>query len=306
MRYPDRMVAAVKPAELRDHLVEQNRYFASSDDLCELLGVQPESLYGSLHRPSERGEIVNVCPGGWVAVPARVQNLPHPMPPPTWYLDAMMGHLGHPYYAGFCEAARYWGAEHHMSFVTTVVTSARSSHRTDRQLRRTHPEALKKGAVRMRYVHCRDPESKSLYTREYGDGGAHPMGTKVVYSTPETTVLDAVERPEFSMGLDNVSNIACGFLLWGCLSPDALAADALNYPVSVRQRTGAILEKSVEHMGIPFDLAPLKETLPSRLNRVPLFKEFEAWFPPLYSVPDPLPVDRTWNVIGNGLLAPEV
>lgn len=293
----------LRPGELRDFLVEGNRWFASSDELCELLGVLPGSLHGSLHRPVERGEMANVCPRGWVPVPDHCRGEPCPMPPPTWYLDEMMRHMGHSYYVGYNAAAERWGAAHHRSLVVPVVTTARSSHRTARSLERSHP-ASADAAARIRYVH-RDPAGRSVDERIWDVGCTHPPGTRVVYSSPEATLLDAAERPDLVMGPDNVCNIACGMLLWGHMTPAGLAAEALGYPIHARQRAGTIMDRAVEHTGIDFDLGPLRAAVPRHPKKTPLYKSVERWFPAAHAVPDPLPADR-WGTLLNGLLDPDV
>ncbi len=301
------MSSVLKPAELRDYLEEQGQYFVSSSELCELLKTKPTSLHGALRRVQEHEEIINICPEGWVIAPALMKGKSaYPLPHPCWYVDAMMKHLRHPYYVGFARAASLWGGGHRRSYVVSVVSTARAKHRTDQEIQKTYPEALLSGVVRMRYVFDSTIEAKSTRTHIHKEPFMHRRGAKVIYSTPEVTFLDAVERPELSMGLDNVSNIACGFLLWESISPDVLAAEAMNYPAVVRQRAGVILETSMQHMGLQFDLAPLQDTLPSRRKYVPLFEGFKTWFPASHIVPDPLPKHKVWHVTVNGLLSPEM
>ena len=294
--------ATLKPADLRDCLIEQNRYFATSDDLCELLGVRPESLYGSLHRPAERGEMANVCPGGWVPVPGYTED-PWGLPPLTFYLDEMMRHLGHDYYIGHASAAERWGAAHHRPlYKTTVVTTARTAHRTEKDSRFSEASRQSDMLSLVRYLHSRSIKSKQLDVMRGGDQSRLPLGVAVAYSSPEVTLLDMVERTSTHSGVDHAGNTACLLLLWGHLDAGILAEQSLAYPTSTRQRAGFILEAASAHMGIPFDVSMLADSLPRRSGKVRLFAGCDHWFPPIYEVPDVFAVHPTWRVQVNGLL----
>ena len=293
--------ATLKPADLRDCLIEQNRYFATSDDLCELLGVRPESLHGSLHRPAERGEIVNVCPGGWVPAPDCADN-PWGLPPLVFYLDEMMRHLGHDYYIGHASAAERWGAAHHRPLHETVVTTAKTAHRTERDSR--FPEASRQSDMLplVRYIHSRSIKSKQSDIVRGGGQSLLPPGVAVAYSSPEVTLLDMVERTSTHPGVDHASDTACLLLFWGHLDAGALAGQSLAYPTSTRQRAGFILEAASAHMGIPFDVSMLADSLPRRSRKVRLFTGCDHWFPAMYEIPDVFAVHPTWRVQVNGLL----
>lgn len=295
----------MKPADLRDHLVEQGRYFASSDDLCDLLDVRPESLYGSLHRPSERGEITNVCPGGWVPTPVGYQAAgPWLLPPLTWYVDDMMRHLGHDYYLGHSTAAERWGASHHRSSYETLVTTARTTHRTAEDSR--CPEPGPAPLPLAKYIYSSSIGSKETDTL-VGDGESWlPAGVSVVYSSPEVTLLDMVQRARTGTAVDNACNTACLMLFWGHLDAEKLTEQSFAYPLPTRQRTGRIVDAASEHMGVPFDSGLLSASLPTSLEPVSLFPGCDHWFPPLHDIPGRFEVLFPWQIEQNGLLAPDV
>ena len=54
----------MRPSEVGEYLTAQGRCFASSEELCALLGVAPAVLPSSLRRAVARGDFVKVCRGG--------------------------------------------------------------------------------------------------------------------------------------------------------------------------------------------------------------------------------------------------
>ena len=301
------MATKVKPADLRDNLIEEGRYFVSSTDLCQLLGVQPKSLYGALHRPAERNEITNVCPRGWVTTPVEYQ-IRNPkrqkpgLPPLTWYIDGMMAHLGHEYYIGHHGAAQRWGMAHHWSPNTPVVTTARSKHR----MRGKTANGVDRGgqAPTARYIYCNSINSKQRHA-QVGPDGWLPDGVQVLYSSREATLLDLVQSARTGPAVDRACDAACLLLLMEQMDIGALADQALAYPIPVRQRAGRLVDAASEHMAIPVDTGPLAETLPGRPNPVRLFPHGDNW-PVLYDRPDKHKVYLPWKVEENGLLDPDV
>ena len=53
----------MRPSDVGEYLTAQGRCFASSEELCALLGVAPAVLPSSLRRAVARGDFVKVCRG---------------------------------------------------------------------------------------------------------------------------------------------------------------------------------------------------------------------------------------------------
>jgi predicted transcriptional regulator of viral defense system len=109
--------------------------------------------------------------------------------PAEWFVDAMMRHLGRPYYVGLLSAAAMHGASHQAPQVFQVMTD-RANLVRKRDL----------GRVRLRFYSnahiSEDPTSRITVPSGY-----------VVASTKETTVVDLVSKPRASAGLSNVATI---------------------------------------------------------------------------------------------------
>ncbi len=61
--------AAVTPRTLTDWLIARGRHFVTTDEVAQLVGVEPNVVSVSLQRAREANKIVSVTKGGWVPVP---------------------------------------------------------------------------------------------------------------------------------------------------------------------------------------------------------------------------------------------
>ncbi len=226
----------VSPSALPDWLLGRGRLFITTAEIAELTGLSEAAVPVHLHRARAANKIVSVTKGGWVPVPLVYRT--SGAPPPIHYIDYMMKHLGHAYYVGFLSSARIFGASHQVPMVLQVVTPAILR---DRQI----------GANRLRFIRRSDTASRP--TQQH-DTEAGP----VTISTPETTVLDIVESPERAAGLDNVANVLGEFIADERIDITALADAATQYPRTVVQRTGWLLQYMADEVDEEVDLAPLR------------------------------------------------
>ena len=59
---------ATKPSDLPDWLIAHGRHFVTSDEVSELVGVDPSSVRQSLRRPLAANKIVSITNGAWAPV----------------------------------------------------------------------------------------------------------------------------------------------------------------------------------------------------------------------------------------------
>ena len=294
----------MRPSDVREYLTAQGRCFASSEELCALLGVAPAVLPSSLRRAVARGDFLKVCRGGWAARDDRCQQLGSELPDLELYVDDMMEHLGHRYYLGFNAAALVYGVAHRYFTTTVVITSSRTVHRSRAQIEARHRGRASTEVV---YTHTAQPHRRGVNRRRMAQspGGRE---TFVNYSPAEVTLLDMVQRPDLAGGLDQVATVACGLVEHGLLDPEVLASQALTYPETVRQRVGHILDEAVAALdmpGVAFDSGPLASTLTARAAVTPLMPGVDRFFPPVCDENAPLRVDERWRVRVNALLDPD-
>ena len=293
----------MRAAEAREQIIASGSLFASSEQLCTMLGVTLAQLPAALRRAVARGDFAKVCRGGWIARDDTTKAIGRRLPDLRAYIDDMMGHLGHDYYVGFIAAAAAHGAAHRRFTNTVVVTSARTAHRR----LDTGQRPPVNGSMTVAYLHSKDPLHRGVHRRRMPESRYLP-GTFVNYSPAEVTLLDMVQRPDRSGGLDHVATCAGDLVFAGALDPAALAEAALAYPQTVRQRCGHILDTAVAEVGFgtSFDTGPLRGAIPQPAAITPLMPDTDRFFPHAYDETAALAVDSRWQVRVNALLDPDL
>ena len=165
--------ATVNPGALADWLIARGQHFVSTDEVAELVGVEPSVVSVSLQRAREASKIVSVTKGGWVPVPPEYRGAG--APPPLHYIDPLMRHLGHPYYVGLLSAARLHGASHQVPMVLQVVTPALLRNR-------------RIGSNRIEFIRRSSAARRSTVQHNVPTG-------RITVAAPVVTVLDLVEGP---------------------------------------------------------------------------------------------------------------
>jgi len=235
-------------------------------EASELLGIPEAHVSPTLARWQRQGSLFSPTKGLYVAIPPEFRLWG--TVPASHFIDAMMGHLGHPYYVGRLSAAEVHGYGHQRPQVFQVITTAQLRDRSF-------------GRVRIAFS-----TSRHAAERPAVDVNT-PTGTMRV-STRETTVFDLVAHPNESGSLDNVATILGEMLDDAALDFQALAALADGYPASVGQRVGWLIDFMAEYVDVQASTEPLHRRL-SRSAAVMLDP----------SGPREGQVDERWHVIVN-------
>lgn len=229
--------AAVNPSALADWLLARGRHFVTTEEVAELVGVEPSVVSNSLQRAREVNKIVSVTKGGWVPVPPEYRDAG--APPPLHYVDPLMRHLGHTYYVGLLSAARLHGASHQVPMVLQVVTPALLRNR-------------RVGSSRIEFTRRSLAGSRPTVQRDVPTG-------RITVASPEVTVLDLVEAPSSGGGLSNVATVIGDLLQEGAIGSDALAETAADYPIAIAQRTGYLVDHMAGEVASSVNTDPLAE-----------------------------------------------
>src|SRR2546426_2353709 len=217
------MASPVKARDLADHFLTAGRYTFTLAEAQDVLGAEdPGAVYTGISRLRKRHELFSPAHGLYVAVPPEYRNLG--VVPADWFIDAMMNHLGRPYYVGLLTAAAMHGASHQAPQVFQVITD-RSYLVRKRDVGRT----------RLRFYSSKTVDQDPT-TRITVPSGYVTVGTK------ETTVVDLVGKPRASGGLSNVATIIREI---GELKGSDLARVASRRGRAIARRVGWL----VEHFG---------------------------------------------------------
>lgn len=207
-------------AKLPDALLAAGIHAFSAQDAAEVAGIKPSSAWPALARLTKNRLAFSPARGLYVPIPPEYRSWG--AVPATWFVDALMSHLGRAYYVGYLSAAEIYEAAHQRPQVFQVVV--------DRDVR-----DRSFGRVRLRFITNRDVAALPSIRRNT------PTGTMAI-STPALTALDLANRPENGGALHNVATVLIDLANDSKLDDAALAELMPQFPVAASRRLGWIVE----------------------------------------------------------------
>jgi len=251
-------------AEFVDALQAEGRYTFDRDEASAALQTSSLMLKKAVMRLAIKSRIVVPKRGFYVIVPIEYRSAG--APPPSWFIDDLMRHLGKSYYVGVLSAAGLHGAAHEQPQEFQVVTRAAA-------------RPVVAGRARIRFLGKRRHDQTPTVELKT------ETGTMRV-STPEGTAIDLVRYATSAGGLGNVATV---------LAELAERIDAALLGEAVRAEGGLV---HVQRLGYLLDLVGAGERA-QELAR--LVAEGCPRNTPLR--PDRptrgCPVDRRWRVVVN-------
>lgn len=201
-------------------LQARGRYTFTRKQAAEVLGRADAGLTKALGRLTRKRRIVSPRRGFYVIVPAEF-SIPG-SPPADWFIDHLMGYVGHPYYVGLLSAAAYHGAAHQQPQQFHVVAAVPM-------------RPVRVGRVSIVFVKKERIEGWPVQRVNTSTG-------TMAISTPEATALDLVRYVAVAGHLSNVATVLSE--LGEQIDPDKLVAVALEtgVEISVVQRLGYLLD----------------------------------------------------------------
>ena len=213
------MHSPIHAAEVPDALIARGRYSAPSSELRALTGLDGDAFDQALARLRRAGKMVSPAKGFWVVVPAEYRSMG--APPPEWFVDGMLRHLGRRYYVSFLTAAAAHGARHQAAMSFQVVVDR---HLSARRVGRTPFEFVTDA-----HAGQMDSVAALTHTGEYQ------------LASVETTAVDLVWQPGRSGGLGNVLTVLTEI---GDLDAERLAALAASRSTATARRLGWLLARA--------------------------------------------------------------
>jgi hypothetical protein len=207
------------PAYMTD-LLSAGRAVFTRDEAITKLGVTANGFLKAAERQQRRRALLNPRRGFYVVVPP--QFLSWGAPPPTWYVDDLLRHEGHPYYVGLLKAAELHGATHQAVMAFQVIT--------DKRLPK-----IRAGRSIISFVYRKDMASVN--------GGIIDQKTdtgRMKISSPELTALDLLRYARAAGTIDSIATVLSD--LGPRLKPEALAKLAPAFERTVIQRLGYLLD----------------------------------------------------------------
>lgn len=201
-----------------EQLLLQGKHYFTTEDLQKNLGMNKNTLSVSLSRLSKKGRVKMIRRGFGI-----ILEIGGFEPHPSYYIEAMMNHLGVQYYVGLLTAAAHWGAGHQASMSYQVVVD-----------RPVFKISFKK--FRMEFVTKKETFPEKGIQRVAGVGGYFKI------SSPELTAIDLVRFPKKSGHLNNIATVLKDLASkWDGRSMFSLCLDSLVPSVTL-QRLGYLLD----------------------------------------------------------------
>ncbi len=249
-------------------LVAQGRYWVSSQEAAEFVGVPTAHVYPGLGRLRRRGSMFSPARGFHVVIPPEYRSWG--VLPGELFIDGMMRALGRDYYVGLLTAAAMHGASHQAPQVFQVMVDRAVA---DRDIER----------VRLRFYANEHLAQMVVEERQVPTG-------RIRLATRETTLIDLVVHPDDAGGL---SNIATVIIEIGEIDVPLLAQLAAARSRSVARRLGWLLQEHRDDLdlGALREVASAADRYPTRLVR---------------GLPARGPIDARWSLQVNATVEPDL
>ena len=171
-----------------EELLGQGRYTFSREEAQKRLGTKPAATYMVLRRLEKESRLAMPKAGFYTIVDP--QHRSTGILPPDWFVHALMGNMGKPYYVGLLSAAQIHGAAHHrpQEFQVVIPTSE----------------------IRPRTIHIKNVRIRFFSKSPFEKSGVIQVKTPTGYqrvSTPETTAWDLVRYYKSAGGYENVITV---------------------------------------------------------------------------------------------------
>jgi predicted transcriptional regulator of viral defense system len=227
--------------EYVDWLQQSGRYSFTRGGVLGDLPLSPIAVKRAAERLIGQGRLVAPRRGFFVVVPLEYKSAG--APPPSWFIDELMGFHRQPYYVGLLSAAALHGAAGEQAQEFQIVTN--------RQLR---PATA--GRSRIRFLLKRHVERTPTVAIKTETGSMR-------VSTPEATAIDLVRYPGHGGGWNNIAGVTAD--LAERIEADRLAEAArLEDDLAAAQRVGFLLE----HVGAADKTGPLAAWIAAERPRV--------------------------------------
>jgi predicted transcriptional regulator of viral defense system len=221
-----------------DHLRMDGQYWLSRKEAIATLNVSDNAFKLAAHRLSVKGSLKRVRGDFFIIVPPEHRAIGSLSA--TWFIDALMRHLGQKYYVGLLAAAALHGAAHQQPMTFQVITNKPTRNITV-------------GQVFIEFI-CKIKIQSYFYQLK------KTMSGTIQVSTPEMTAFDLVRYINSAGQVNHVATVLCELVEQ--LNAEKLADHLKNDDVEITttQRLGYLLDV----LQLPIDLLPLENQLKKR------------------------------------------
>ena len=251
-------------------LLSAGQVVFTAEEAEHALGIGHGAFLDAAERLQRREAVLNPRQGFYVVVPP--QHASWGAPPPAWYIDALMGHVGQAYYVGLLKAAELHGATHQAVMEFQVVTAKRIPR-------------IRAGRSLIVFYFRKNVEAVTAGIEDCKTD----TGTMKI-SSAALTALDLLRYPQASGGIDTVAAVLSDF--GQKIDPEQLAALSAVVERPVVQRLGYLLD----HLGHDSLTGPMLESLRARGSPPWIELDRQEARDPDFA-PEPRQRDLRWRIV---------
>ncbi len=262
----------IKLSDFINSLLSTGRTVFTAEEAEQALDVNHGAFLDAAERLQHRQLLLKPRQGFYVIVPP--QFFSWGAPPPTWYIDALMGNEGqeNSYYVGLLKAAEFHGATHQAVMEFQIVTAKRLP-------------VIRAGRSLITFYYRKEFNIVSEgIQRQKTDTGSMRI------SSPALTALDLLRYPRAAGGSDNIATILADL----AHKIESIQLEALSARVErpVVQRLGHLLD----FLGYEALTEPMLDALYAR--GVPPWVELDRYTRQARDIlPKPHLRDLRWRVV---------
>ncbi len=206
-------------SEYLEKLVSEGRHYFISEELEANLGMNKNTVSASLSRLAKKKKVKVIRHGFGI-----ILGFGGIEPDPSYFLDAMMNHLGVSYYVALLTAAKHWGAGHQASMTYQVIVN--------KPVYKLNFEKMKIDFI----------TKLGTFPKE-GIKKVGSLGGYIQISTPELTAIDLVRFPKKAGHLSNVATVLSELIEKVDPKTFPLILNDVNSPTVTLQRLGFLLDE---------------------------------------------------------------
>lgn len=255
-----------------ENLARKGQYYFTVGEIAEALSLNEGYVFVALSRLAKKGK-AKIIRSNFGIITGHTSGVLDP----SYFVSAMMKHLGSRYYVGLLSAASYWGASHQSPMVYYIVAEKVI-------------KPIRLGGIRIEFITKSNFDEITEIQKVAGVGGYYNV------STPELTAIDLLKFPKKSGHLNNIATIL------GDLTPRIdfkklrLLCERPSIPTALVQRLGFIFDEVLEERKINTLQDVLKER---KIKRTPLSSSKKEEANPKY------PFNRKWSIYENTTVEPD-
>lgn len=200
-------------------LVSEGRHYFTSDEIEQNLGMNKNTVSASLSRFAKKKRVKMIRKGFGIILEFGGRE-----PDPSYFLNAMMNHLGVSYYVALLSAAAHWGAGHQACMRYQVIVN--------------------KSVFKLNFEKMTIELIAKLGTfPKDGINKVASAGGYVQMSSPELTAIDLLRFPRKGGHLSNIATVLSELVERIDAKAFNLALRDINSPTVTLQRLGFLLDE---------------------------------------------------------------